>query len=185
MIKVPCSSITSTRIIIPLQTSHHFLHSPSFTTFCFPRLPAKLKKPPCLSNSLCFLWSYDVFFMLCKHTCTLTRAHTHTSRKYLCIFSSRETITVWNSGYYFSSRPPLYLPSTILPLSLTHTSCLGGGRERQGENEMGRKREGGGEGERGVGETETQSAGGRNSHVLSSSERSEGGGREEKEGEGM
>lgn len=39
--------------------------------------------------------------------------------------------------------------------------------------------------EREVGVREMQSAGGRNSHVLSSSKRSEGGGREEKEGEGM
>ena len=47
-----------------------------------------------------------------------------------------------------------------------------GERERRGERKRERERE-------------MQSAGGRNSHVLSSSERSEGGGREEKEGEGM
>lgn len=131
--------------IIILQTSpssttfpflHHILF---FSSLC------QSVTPPHVSPALCCLYSFDVFFMLCKHTCA--RTHTHTQGGSTSEHP-RQTITVWNSGYYSSSRALLYLPSTILPPSLTHTSCLRGGergrermkweRERQGEGEGGK-----------------------------------------------
>lgn len=44
-----------------------------------------------------------------------------------------QTITAWNSGYYFSRRPPVYLPSAILPLSLPHISCPSRGVRETGK----------------------------------------------------
>lgn len=125
----------------PSSTTFPFLHHILF----FSSLCQSVTPPPCLSSTLLSLLFRCLFHALQTHVCTNTHTHTQggsTSEH------PRQTITVWNSGYYSSSRALLYLPSTILPPSLTHTSCLRGGergrermrweRERQGEGEGGK-----------------------------------------------
>lgn len=111
--------------------------SPHFV-FLIP-LP-KCNPPMSLQHSAGFTLSMS--FSCSANTRVHEHTHTHTQGGSTSEHP-RQTITVWNSGYYSSSRALLYLPSTILPPSLTHTSCLRGGergrermrweRERQGE----------------------------------------------------